>query len=175
MAYAPGWTEKPAIPKPEGQCHWSRPGPKDVNAAISDDPAGRSKRSAATPTRLLRRFPLSRDGQVRWTHRSRNETVESEWPRCRTVESDAAANQRRSLRTPLGDGAADTIRTCDLCLRRAALTLAPLYVRDSNPPRATVCAEIGRTIAPERRLDVELQNVRIILVQIAQFYEFQSA
>src|ERR1700758_760338 len=95
----PAGQKKPAVPKPEGQCHWSRPGPKDVNAAISDDPAGRSKRSAATPTRLLRRFLLSRVGQVRWAHRSRNETVESEWPRCRTVESDAAANQRRSLRT----------------------------------------------------------------------------
>src|ERR1700757_2780007 len=94
----PAGQKKPAVPKPEGQCHWSRPGSKDVNAAISDDPAVRSKRSAATPTRLLRRFLLSRDGQVRWAHRSRNETVESEWPRCRTVESDAAANQRRSLR-----------------------------------------------------------------------------
>jgi hypothetical protein len=45
----PARQKKPAVPKPEGQCHWSRPGPKDVNAAISDAPPGRAKRRDANP------------------------------------------------------------------------------------------------------------------------------
>jgi hypothetical protein len=49
MARAAGWTEKASGPQARGTMSLVSPGPKDVNAAISDDPPGRAKRRDANP------------------------------------------------------------------------------------------------------------------------------